>query len=236
MNITKLTYLLLQLIFLITPSVIMLTRKGRFPFRLGHALAASIFNGFLFILWNHRFIQAGIWEYNSNYITSIKLWEVPVEEWIFLIFIQLSFSFSYEWAKQILLKKNTPKLIRYSNLIILVGSALIAYFFRNHLFTFFTFFLLFIYFGYTVFRKQFSICFKAYFLSFTILLLTFVPYSWLQSQLPVVIHNPNHILNIGTLPFPIERIAYVFLLLLIHTTLYDFIGKFAIQKQNEQTI
>jgi lycopene cyclase domain-containing protein len=225
MEFKNLTYLLLQLAFLVIP-VILSTRKTiRFAFQLRYLVPAIVFSGAIFVMWNMRFNELLIWTYNPNYITGILLARVPLEEWISFLIIPFSSVYIYAFLKIKLEKLDKQNIFVALSLLLFIGMGTLAYVFRRNMFSFFTFFLGAIYLGYTVFRNRFKKYYTAFYGSFIVSLLPFIVVSIVALRLPVITYNTDHIIGIQVFGIPFERFFYLFLMLLITTTIYEYLSE-----------
>lgn len=224
MEIQKLSYLLLLLVYLVIPVVLSAQKKVRFVFQLRYLLPAIVFSGAVFVMWNMRFVEIGIWSFNSDYLTGIEFLKVPIEEWLSLLIIPLSSVYIYEWLKIRLESFEHANEFVIVSLVLFVIAGLLAYFFRQNIFTFFTFFLTAIYLGYTVFRNRFKKHYTKFYLTFAIVLVPFIIVSAAINAMPVIIYNADHIIGFGILGVPIEKLGYLFLLLLINVTIYEYLS------------
>ncbi len=225
MEIKNLTYLLLLLLYLAIPILLSTQKKVRFVFRLRYLLPASIFAGGIFVMWDMRFTEMGIWNFNPDYLTGIELLKLPIEEWLSFLIIPLSSVYIYEWLKIRFEKFEQPSAFVILSLIFFAISVIVAYSFRKNMFTFFTFFLTAIYLGYTVFRNRFKKHYTKFYLAFAITLIPFIIISGILNSLPVVIYNSDHIIGAEIFGVPIEKLGFLFLLLLINTTIYEYLNE-----------
>ncbi|WP_346862393.1 lycopene cyclase domain-containing protein [uncultured Draconibacterium sp.] len=225
MEIKNLTYLLLLLIYLLIPLVLSTQKKVRFVFRLRYLLPASIFAGAIFVMWDMRFTELGIWSFNPDYITGIEPLNVPIEEWLSFLILPLSSVYIYEWFKIRLENFEQPGVFIILSLALLSISGVLAYSFRQNMFTFFTFFLTAIYLGYTVFRNRFKKHYTKFYLSYFVTLVPFIIVSGVLNKLPVIIYNSNHIMGAGFFGVPVEKLGFLFLLLLINVTIYEYLNE-----------
>jgi hypothetical protein len=109
--------------------------------------------------------------------------------------------------------------------LLFAGLGILAYFFRRNMFSFFTFFLTAIYLGYTVFRNRFKKNYAVFYTAFGITLFPFLVVSIISGLLPVISYNTDHIMGIALFAIPIERFFYLFLMLLITLTIYEYLGE-----------
>lgn len=225
MEFKNFSYLLLLLGYLIIPVILGSQNKVRFVFRLRYLIPATLFTGAIFVMWDRRFIELGIWAFNPEYTTGIQLLKVPVEEWFSFIVIPWSAVYIYEWLKIRFENFEKPNLFVIVSLIGFIAMAVLAYTYRRAMFSFFTFFLAAIYLGYTTFRNRFKKSMTKFYLTFFIMLLPFAVVSGVMSRMRIVNYSTKHIMNINLADFPIEKFAYLFLLLLINITIYEYLNE-----------
>ncbi|MBN1987255.1 MAG: lycopene cyclase domain-containing protein [Prolixibacteraceae bacterium] len=216
-------YVLLLLVFFAVPAGITLKRSDGFVGKLKYLLPAMLFSGAIFILWDIRFAELGIWNFNSDFVLGISLKNLPLEEWLFFLVVPFFSVYIYEILKTRLLQVRQPNIFVAISLVLLVMYALLAYFFRRNLYTFFTFFLLTIYFGYTIFRNNFKQNYPRFYLSFLFAVVPFLILRGILTALPVVTFNTEHIVNIHIFSVPVEDLGYFFLLHLMNITIFEYL-------------
>lgn len=225
MEFQNFTYLLLMLGSLAVPLIFSFEKQVRFYTQLKYLFPAILFSGAIFIMWDLRFEELGIWRFNAEYVTGIYILNLPVEEWLFFLVIPYFGVFIYEVLKVKFSWFEKPNIFLAISLVLLVAFALLAYFARQRLYTFFTFFLLTIYFGYTVFRNRFKPHYTKFYLTWVVMLVPFLIVNGILTALPVVEYNDVHTLGIRFLTIPVEDFFYFFLLLLMNLTIYEYIKK-----------
>lgn len=223
MEIKNFTYLLLLLAHLIIPVVLSLQKKVHFVFQLRYLLPAIIFTGAIFIIWDIRFAELEIWFFNPNYLLGIDLLKLPVEEWISFVIVPLSSVYIYEYVKIRLKSFEKPNLLVAFSLLLLLLFGILTYFYRVKLFAFFTFFLLTIYCAYTIFRNRFKRHYTKFYLTFLITLFPYVIFKGLLIRFTVVGYNTDHIIGIRLFAIPLENFGYLFLMLLMTITIYEYL-------------
>ncbi len=225
MEFRNFTYLLLMLATIAVPLALSFEKEVRFYTKVKFLFPAILFSGAIFILWDLRFEELGIWSFNPRYITGIYILNLPVEEWLFFFVIPYTSVFVYEVLNLKLAKFEKPNLFLAVSLVLLAGFAIVTYTARQHLYTFFNFFLLTIYFGYTIFRNRFKPHYTKFYLTWLILLIPFLIVNGLLTALPVVEYMDEHTLGIRIFTIPLEDFFYFFLLLLMNLTIYEYMKK-----------
>lgn len=224
MEIQKLSYLLLLLIYLVIPVALSFQKKVRFVFRLKYILPAAIFAGAIFVMWDIRFTQMRIWTFNPDYLSGIELLRLPIEEWLAFLIISLSSIYIYEWLKIRFENFEKPEIFVIISLVLLLTAGILAYVFRTRMFSFFTFFLSAIYLGYTVFRNRFKKYFTKFYLALAVSLVPFIFVSAVLNSLPAIVYDSTHTIGVAVFGVPVEKIGYLFLLLLINVTIYEYLS------------
>jgi lycopene cyclase domain-containing protein len=225
MEIKNFTYLLLMLGSLAVPLACSFEKQVQFYSKLKYLFPAILFSGAVFILWDLRFEELGIWSFNPEYVTGIYLLNLPVEEWLFFLVVPYCCIFIYEVLKVKVPHFDKPNLFVAISLVLLIAFALLAWFARQKLYTFFTFFLLTIYFGYTVFRNQFKPFFTRFYLTWLISLIPFLIVNGILTAMPVIEYNDLHNLGIRVFTIPVEDFFYFFLLLIMNITIYEYMRR-----------
>lgn len=180
--------------------------------------------GVVFLFWDIVFIVKGVWSFNSNYITGITFFHLPVEEILFFITVPFACIFIYACLNYYV-KWNISN--RFSNIISgLIGMSAILMLTFNYskLYTLVTFSLLLtliVLFQY-VFKVNWTGRFyQAYFVS----LIPFYIINGLLTSIPIVVYDnkQNMGVHIGTIPF--EDHFYFMALLLMNIGLFEYFRK-----------
>ena len=225
MEFKNFTYLLLMLGSLAVPVAYSFEKQVQYYSKLKYLFPAILFSGAVFILWDLRFEELGIWNFNPEYVTGVYLLNLPVEEWLFFFVIPYCCVFIYEILNVKLPPFRQPNLFLVISLVFLAAFVLLAWFARQKLYTFFTFFLLSVYFGYTIFRNQFKPHLYKFYLTWLISLIPFLIVNGILTALPVVEYNDMHNLGIRIFTIPFEDFFYFFLLLIMNLTIYEYLRK-----------
>jgi len=223
MEIQNLGYLIL-LFVLLALSLATISKLTRdLLFELKYMLPAVIFTTAILAMINTRLAELQIFVYNPIYLTGTNLISYPIEEWLFLPVVSLLSVAAYIFAKKRLTNFEKPNLFLIVSLVLLVIFGFITWFSRHKLYPFSIFMLLTIYFGYTIFRNRFKHYLTSFYLGFAIALVPFFILKATLFTLPVIIPDTNFMLGFSLLNMPVEEFAYFFLLLLINTTIYEYL-------------
>lgn len=225
MELKSFTYLALMLVYLVIPVVLSTQQKVRFIIRLRYLIPAAIFAAAIFAMWTKRFVELDIWSFNLTYLLGFNFLNIPFEEWLSFFIIPLSSAYIYEWLKIKLEQFEKANIFVGLSLVFFVVAAIFSYSFRKNMFTFFTFFLVAIYLGYTIFRNRFKKYYTKFYLTFFIALLPFTIVSTLANTIPLIVYSTDHIIGLAPFGIPIEKVGYLFLLLLINTTIYEYLNE-----------
>lgn len=223
MEFQNLGYLLGLLVLLAAALVIISKLTLDLLFELKYMLPAIIFTTAILAMINTRLAELQILLYNPNFLTGKSLLHFPVEEWLFLPVVSLLSFAAYIFAKTRLTSFEKPNVFVILSLVLLLLSGAITWFSRQKLYPFSIFMLLTIYFGYTIFRNRFKNHLTSFYLGFAIAVIPFFILKATLFTLPAIIPDTNFMLGISLMNMPVEEFAYFFLLLLINTTIYEYL-------------
>ena len=176
----------------------------------------------VFIPWDIYFTYKSVWSFNDSYILGWKLFLLPIEEWLFFIIIPFCCVFIHEvlayfFSNSIQINR---KLYYYISCLILV----IGLYFNSKLYTFCVLSL-------TSFLLFFSSLHGSIFINNLIrtYLVSLVPFIVVNGILtgsynpPIVMYNPDEIINIRFLNIPIEDFFYSFSMLALTMLPYNYL-------------
>jgi lycopene cyclase domain-containing protein len=177
----------------------------------------------LHIIWDNLFTKNNIWKFNDTYILKYKLFNLPIEEYLFFIVVPYASLFIYECLKNYFPNLKVGGKLPW--IIILAFSILMLLFNISKLYTVLTFGLLsvFILFAFIGNSKIFQATSNHLFAAWVICL---VPMSYVNGVLtskPILIYNDteNCTLRIGTIP--LEDFFYHLLYMVIMIFIYEYI-------------
>jgi lycopene cyclase domain-containing protein len=221
MEINHFTYLILLVGSISVPLFLSFDKKVKYHKNLKYIFPAILITAAIFWIWDVWFTTTNVWSFNQEFTLGVNILEMPIEEWLFFIVVPYCCLFIYEVLKFYLEKQEYPVLFQTLSLFMTAGFALMSYLFRHQNYTFITFLLSAIYLGYIVFRGKFKSRITKFYFAYFVSLIPFLVVNGILTSLPVVVYNPAHILNIRILNIPIEDFSYLFLMLLMATTIYE---------------
>jgi len=217
------TYLLLMVITIAGPIGLSFDKKVAFYKNLKPFLISAGIASLIYIIWDIIFTKNNIWKFNDIYILKLKLFNLPLEEYLFFIIVPYASLFIYECIKSYF-----PNLKLGGNLpwkIITVFSAFMMFSNISKWYTVITFGLLsgILMITFVIKSKSFKSISNHLFASWLICLL---PMSYVNGVLtgkPILIYNDaeNCNVRIGTIPF--EDFFYHLLYMVIMIFIYEYI-------------
>lgn len=225
MEFKQFTYFSIVFALALLPLIPVLFKQANLRSKIKYVVPAILFSCSIFIIWDIRFTEIGIWSFNPDYITGVSLWNLPIEEWLFFVILSFDFFVVYEWVKIKFSQFEKPNLFLSISLVLLAIFALVAFFSRQKLYTFFTFFLLTVYFGYTIFRNSFKKHYTKFYITYLICLIPLLIIKQILTVLPAVRYNNSHIFGVRIFSVPIEDLGYFFLLMLMNITIFEYLNE-----------
>lgn len=221
MDFQKLTYAGLLFLTILVPLSLSFDKKVRFSTKWKYIFPAIIITAAVFLMWDIKFTEAGIWSFNQQYILGYYFKGLPVEEWLFFLVIPYACVFLYEVLKFYIQSYEYPNLFAAISLGLVVVFALLSFNNRGQYYTFFSFLFAAVYLAYVVLRNRFKQHLTKFYATYVISIIPFLLVNEVLTALPVVQYHPEHILNIRVFTIPVEDFGYLFLLLLMNTTIYE---------------
>lgn len=205
------TYILVLFFIVIICFIASFDKRLQFNKHFGAFLKASVLVAIPFIAWDVWFTAKGVWWFNINYTMGLNIAGLPLEEWLFFIFIPFSCIFTYysidkffemEWLS------GFNNLIVFVTVIVCSVTALLYY---DKIYTLITSLSAILTVVYLHFIAKADWISKAS-LVFTILMLGFLPVNGILTgtglETPIVNYNPDDFLGIRILTIPIEDSVY----------------------------
>ncbi|MCF7561755.1 lycopene cyclase domain-containing protein [Sabulilitoribacter multivorans] len=212
-------YLLLNLGSLAIPFIFSFHPKLKF-YKLWKPLFIGIlFSMLIFIPWDIIFTKQGVWGFNDDYFLGIKLFSLPIEEWLFFICIPYACVFTHYallyYFPSLKLSEAITKTISYLLILVLIVLSIYNY---DKWYTLINF-LLTILLIRVVTTKNVHLL-RHYYLTFLVMLIPFfivngvLTGGFIENQ--VVWYNNEENMGIRLFTIPIEDTAYAFTLILLN--------------------
>jgi lycopene cyclase domain-containing protein len=216
-------YLYVNLFTVLVPFIFSFHRKLKFNLHFSSFLKASTLVAIPFILWDACFTSLGVWGFNENYISGVKVLYLPIEEILFFICIPFSCVFTYHCLQLFFNLKWAERTERLLISILVLFLLVTGIIFLSHLYTSVTFISLAILL--LLLKFYFQVKWLSTFLSVYLVLL--IPFSIVNGILtgtgldsPVVWYNESHIIGLRLMSIPFEDVFYGLELLLLNVFFY----------------
>ena len=89
------TYLLLDLASLAGPLALSFDKRVAFYKRWPALLPPMLLTALGFVVWDAWFTARGVWSFNDAYLLGLRLFDLPLEEWLFFIVVPYACVFVY---------------------------------------------------------------------------------------------------------------------------------------------
>mgnify|MGYP001197591184 CR=1 FL=1 len=177
----------------------------------------------LFIPWDICFTHWSIWNFNSDYICGIKVFLLPIEEWIFFIVVPFSCVFIHEVLNYFFNKNLESSSYSKISFFLAIILALLSVLYSDKLYTLvcfsFTSLSLFILSLYN------PVWIGSFFRTFLVSLIPFLLVNGFLTgsftEQPIVRYSSNHIIGFRIINIPVEDSMYCLLMLLIVIAIYE---------------
>ncbi|WP_018342988.1 lycopene cyclase domain-containing protein [Cytophaga aurantiaca] len=217
-------YLWLDLFCISFPFILSFDKKVAFYKKWKSLFPAIAIIGLFFIIWDIIFTKNGIWEFNEKYLIGTYIYNLPVEEVLFFIFVPYSCVFIYACIKAYFSSNFLEKFHRKITLLLLFALPIIAILNADKAYTFYTSF-----FSWVLIWIQYYILKKSYmswfYVAYIIHLIPFLIINGVLTYKPVVIYNNMENVGIRLYTIPIEDLLY---------SLFLFLGNIMIMELLEE--
>ena len=181
----------------------------------------------IFIPWDVIFTVNGIWGFNQNYFLGVKIFNLPLEEWLFFICIPFACVFThYALLLYIPKMKLSHKITQYIAYALMILLAIIVVLNIDKWYTVVNFSLA-IPLTWIVFNNNLKLL-QHFFLTFLVMLIPFfivngvLTGSWIESQVVWYNNAENLGLRMGTIP--VEDSIYAYSMILMNLFLFEYLS------------
>lgn len=177
----------------------------------------------IFIPWDIYFTYSGVWWFNDRYLTGIRLFFLPIEEWLFFIIVPYACVFLYEVLNYFIKKDFFKPVASWFFGVMIVGMLFSGFVYIDRLYT-----------SLTMFATSLALMiflmvnppWKGRFLF--MYLISWIPFLLLNGALTgnfteaaVVNYQPTAFMGFKITTIPVEDSIYSMLMLLIVITVYE---------------
>ncbi|HTO35967.1 MAG TPA: lycopene cyclase domain-containing protein [Flavobacterium sp.] len=174
-------------------------------------LKAVVLVGIPFIAWDIWFTAKGVWWFDTNYTLGFNLAGLPLEEWLFFIFIPFSCVFTYFCFDKFFELKWLSAFNNSIVFVTIIVCSVIVLLHYDKIYTFVTGVATILTLIYLHFVARVEWIGKAS-LVFSVLMLGFFPVNGVLTgtgiESPIVNYNPGDFLGIRMLTIPVEDAVY----------------------------
>lgn len=177
----------------------------------------------VFLVWDAIFTANGVWGFNPRYIIGIHLLGMPVEEWLFFLFIPYSCMFLYEVMRHFVQRDVLGPIARPMSIVLIVVLLSVGLLLWGYIYTNVTFFCTALFLTYHVVVR--TPWLGRFYVGYAVSLIPFflvngILTGWLLPE-PIVWYNDAENLGIRLNTIPIEDSMYLLFFLLLVTTFYE---------------
>lgn len=231
---THYTYFLILAASLAGPLALSFDKKVGFYKNWKYLFPAMIIPALLYVFWDIYFTSIGVWHFNEDYITGIKIFNLPIEEMLFFFIVPYCCVFIYacirSYFPDLKNKKNADIFLKgLAAILLITGIICFDKYYTSWTFISTGIFILIIY----LFRNYFkSFDAVSFIVSFIICLVPFLIVNGFLTSIPVVLYNDAENLGLRIYTIPFEDVFYGMLLILMNIVIYE---KLKIQNSKPQT-
>ncbi len=178
----------------------------------------------VFLIWDAIFTANGVWGFNPRYLVGIYIAGMPLEEWLFFLFIPYSCMFLYEVMRYFEPRDVLGRMARPFSIILIVALLVVGVLTWGRIYTNITFFCTALFLAYHVFIAK-SPWLGRFYMGYAVSLIPFflvngVLTGWLLPE-PIVWYDNAENLGIRMNTIPVEDSMYLLFFLLLVTTFYE---------------
>ena len=219
-------YLLINLLSISIPFVAGFNKRLKFYRNWKYLFPAMLGTMLVFIPWDIYKTAAGVWGFNPKYLLGINIINLPLEEWLFFIAIPYACLFTYHAFEYLLNKDYLGPYARNLTLVLAVVLVGIAVSVPEKTYTFVTFLAAAVFLLLHYFVIKASYLGRFYVMYFVTLIPFFIVNGALTGSFtpePVVWYDDSRNLGIRLGTIPVEDTIYGLLMLLMNTTIYEWL-------------
>jgi len=220
------TYLLINILIIIVPLLLSFEKKIKYYKKLPALLTSIIIVGGIYIVWDIIATFRGDWSFNKEFISGIKIINLPIEEVLFFITVPYSAIFLYETGK-LYMKESFFKINKPMIYLIVISLVIIAVIFNDQYYTFtvMIFCALFLILA-QLLNNRINVIHSDLFWKWILFMyLPFFIVNYFLTSLPVVVYSPQAIWGVRISTIPFEDFFYSFSMLSFYLIVYLAVKK-----------
>ncbi len=223
----KYTYLLVDFFCIIFPFLFSFHPKFKFYPQWKYFGLPALVTALFFVIWDVFFTALGVWSFSPGFVVGIYFFGLPLEEYLFFIFIPYACVFTYYCIGTYLNLSRFNNSFRYFTLVLAFLLLIFGFFHLNQLYTSSTFILLAIVLILLWISRVDYL--PSFFITFLVILLPFFISNGILTgsfiRQPVVMYNNNYNLGIRMFTIPVEDTFYGMLLMLMNVAGYEYLKR-----------
>ena len=187
---------------------------------------STIIVAIVFLIWDHFFTKAGIWGFNYDYCLGLKIFKMPIEEWLFFLIIPfcslfIHYAFLYLLPAYQLKKRTT----NYITIVLIITSITLVLINFSKSYTVASFMVLIVVLLIGLIYNKALL--QHFYITFLVILIPFLIVNGILTgsitgiESPVVWYNNSENLGIRIHTIPIEDVAYCFSLLFGNLMIFE---------------
>lgn len=179
-----------------------------------------------FLIWDGIFTAQGVWGFNPDYFIGIKIFKMPIEEWLFFFCIPYACLFTHEVLKYYFPNFILPKITTIVLTILLLSTSFcLALFNIEKWYTVINFTLFTILIAFSLIKHLDTL--QEYYPSFLVILIPFLLVNGILTgsfiEEPVVWYNNSENLGFRVFTIPIEDFFYAFTMLFSVQIIFNYL-------------
>ncbi len=201
------TYLVINLLIVIVPLLFSFEKKIRFHTKITSYLFSVAIVSPVFIIWDMIATSRGDWAFNPEHISSLIIYNLPIDEILFFFTVPYSCLFIYETVSFYILQKElsiNPVILKVVALVLVLSALIFIDRYYTATVLLFTAAFLVI----SVFFFSQIIKLKLYWITIAITFIPFLIFNFVLTYIPVVIYSDEAIWGIKLITIPVEDFFY----------------------------
>jgi lycopene cyclase domain-containing protein len=205
------------------PLVLSFDKKVHFYKRWKFLAPAIVIPAIIFIIWDILFTKNGIWHFSIEYTIGFPFLHLPVEEWLFFLFVPYACIFVYDVIKYYWPNFNYPNAAKWITAILILISLALIINFNDRIYTFIVSVMLVIILIPQLFNPLAKNFLFRFYAAYLVCLLPFLIVNGILTSLPVVSYNNIENMHLRILTIPVEDLMYFMTLFLMNISIYEYL-------------